>query len=376
MRVSVLHNLMDPYNRRVLRGAADYAREAGWELNLVDVRSAAQLPEAVQCDGLLLGIHGFEHDPILTRTQIPAVSWSGSMRDMNWRRVENDDLAVGRIGAEHLLARGFRHFAFYNDVPERWGMRRRDGFLGRIESAGHSVAVLSGPKDEHNTDLIQRLRELPHPLGVMLAHDQSAIRFIAACREAGRRIPEDIAIVGVNDDEFLRGICDPPLSTIPLPTYRIGYEAASLLAKLMSRAPMPPWSIVIPPGELIVRKSSDTLATTDQLVIDAVRYIREHLSSGVGTKEVASAMKVSRTTLDTRFTAAVGRSAAAEIRRERLETARQLLATTDLPMPDVARRSGFSSGRQLSESFRHFENQSPSSYRAHYRPKAIANDGD
>lgn len=376
MRVSVLQNLMDPYNRRVLRGAADYARQAGWELNLVDVRSVQQILDALDSDGLLLGIHNFEHEPALTRTQVPAVCWSGSLVELNWRRVSNDDITVGRIGAEHLLARGFRNFAFYNDVPEVWGMRRCDGFVGRIESAGVTATVLSGPKDEHNTDLIARLRELPKPLGVMLAHDQSAIRFMLACREAGRHVPEDIAVVGVNDDEFVRGVCDPPLSTIPLPTYRIGYEAAALLAKLMSRAPMPPWSIVIPPGELIVRKSSDTLATTDQLVIDAVKYIREHLSSGVGTKEVASAMKVSRTTLDTRFTAAVGRTAAAEIRRERLETAKQLLATTDLSMPDVARKSGFSSGRQLSESFGHFENQSPSSYRAHYHAKTHPGDAD
>lgn len=372
MRVTAIVNLMDPYNRRIIPGAAEFARKHGWDLSIQNVARASELPALVRdTDGLLLGVHNFEADPVLTRTLIPAVCWSGSMVEVNWRRVLNDDIAIGRLAAEHLLTRGFRHFIFFNNAPEIWSVRRRDGFIGRLEADGHTAQTLSLLNNQSDIEqLVDRLRRLPKPFGVMVDHDPSAIPFMAACREAGLRIPEDAAVVGVNDEEFVCSVCDPPLSSIPLQTHRIGYESAALLQRLVQKAPLPPWSIVVPPGELIVRRSSDTLATTDKLVIDAVRYIREHLHLGVGTKEVAAEMGISRTTLDTRLSAAVGRTAAMEIRRERLDLVCRLLSSTDLPMPEVARRSGFSSARQLSESFRLFLHQKPTDYRKYFRVRS------
>ena len=372
MRVTAIVNQMDPYNRRIIPGAAEFARRQGWDLSIKNVTRAAELPLLIRdADGLLLGVHNFENDPVLTRTLIPAVCWSGSIMEVNWRRVLNDDIAIGRLAAEHLLARGFRHFIFFNNAPEIWAARRRDGFLGRLEGDGHTAQTLTLLDTKAgNGPLVESLRQLPKPFGAMMDHDPSALIFMAACHEAGLRIPDDVAVVGVNDEEFVCSVCDPPLSSIPLQTHRIGYEAAALLQHLLQKAPLPPWSIVIPPGELIVRQSSDTLATTDKLVIDAVKYIREHLHLGVGTKEVAAEMGISRTTLDMRLSAAIGRTAAMEIRRERMNLVCQLLSSTDLPMPEVARRSGFSSARQLSESFRLFLHQTPTDYRNYFRVRS------
>jgi LacI family transcriptional regulator len=369
MRVVLIANLMDPYNRRIMPGVADFARLRRWDLVIHNPSNPATLPDAIAgADGLLLGIHNHEHDPVLTRTQLPAVCWSGSLTEVNWRRVMNDDFAVGQVVAQHLMERGFRHFVFFNDSPDIWAVRRREGFLGRLEAAGLSAEILSMPWNQNaiDVDVVRRLARLPRPMGAMLSHDQSALRFMTACHEAGLTIPADVAVVGVNNDPFIIDVTDPPLSSVKLQTDRIGYESAALLAKLLDKQPMPPWSIVVPPGDIVVRQSSDTLATTDQLVIDAVHLIRSRLASGIGTKEVAAAVGVSRTTLDVRFTAAIGRSASAEIRRQRLDVVRQLLSSTDLPMPEVARRSGFSSAQQLSESFTRFVGQTPTAFRKHF----------
>lgn len=369
MRVAVLANLMDPYNRRIMPGVADFAKERGWDLAIHNLASATVIPGILaEAEGLLLGVHSFEHDPLLTRTQLPAVSWSGSLTEMNWRRVMTDDLAVGQVVAQHLMERGFRNFVFFNDAPEIWAMRRRDGFLGKLEASGFTARVLSVLLNQPDAipEISKVLRQLPRPIGAMVSHDQSALKFMTACHDAGLSIPSDVALVGVNDDPFVIDVTDPPLSSVPLQTDRIGYESAALLSRLLDKTPMVPWSVVIPPGDLVVRQSSDTLATTDRVVIDAVQLIRDRLVSGIGTKELAAAMKVSRTTLDIRFTAAIGRSVSTEIRRQRLETARQLLSSTDLPMPEIARRSGFSSAQQLSESFTRFIGQTPTAFRKHF----------
>ncbi len=367
MRVRVVANLDDPYNRRVLPGAVEFLRLKHWEVEFYNLKSWSHIPDAIAgASALLMGIHAYEEDPIFTRSQLPIVTWSASIPEANWRRVMTDDFAVGRMAAEHLRARGFKSFVYFNDSPDIWSMRRRDGFLGRIESYGLSITLLEQRFDEEDPELPNRLSALPRPFGALVPHDFSALHFIAACRTAGLKLPQDVAVVGVNNDEVLCSTTDPQLTSIPLQTHRIGYESAALLAKLIERAPLPPWTILIPPADIVVRQSSDTLATGDQLVIDAVRYIRKNLAKCIGTKEIAAAMNVSRTTLDARFIAAIGRTAAAEIRRECLDAASQLLASTDLPMSEIARRSGFSSARQLSESFRHFVGQTPTAHRKQF----------
>ena len=371
VRISTLLNLDDPYNRRVLPGAVEFARLKDWQLTIHNVKRVDDITSAMKdADGLLLGIHNFEEEPALSRTPIPAVCWSGSLVDINWRRVTNDDFAIGQVAAEHLIDRGFRHFVFYNDSPDIWAIRRHDGFLGRLELDDLTAITLTKPKSDRNTELVEQLLAVPRPFGAMMAHDPSAIRFMAACREAGLRIPDDVAVLSVNNDDFVCDVCNPPLSSIPLQTHRIGYESAALLAKLLEKVPLAPWSIVIPPSEMVVRRSSDTLATSDPLVIEAIGFIREELASGIATKQVVKAMAVSRTTLDARFMQAVGRTVADEIRRERLERARHLLASTDLPMPDIALRCGFSSARQLGETFTHFVQQTPSAYRRFVQHKS------
>ncbi|MEX2386361.1 MAG: substrate-binding domain-containing protein [Phycisphaeraceae bacterium] len=369
VRVLVLGNFADCYNRGALHGAAAYARQHGWELMQHHVRDRPGLEAAIRdADALLLGAHLFESDPLLTRTTLPAVSWSATLAEVNWPRVLPDDLAVGRLAADHFMEMGLRRFAFFTDLTGIWVDRRREGLLARIEATGHGEVVVCALHPQSSVEQVgEWLQTLTMPVGLMLVHDGAAIKVMAACKALGLRIPEDVAIVGVNDDDRIVGVVSPPLSTVPLQMYQIGYESADLLAQIISKPARKPWSILVPPGELIVRESSDVLGRADNEVGQAVRFIREHLGNGVETKQVVAHMGVCRTTLNTKFQAMLGRSVAAEVRRARIERCRHLLSTTDEPMPVIAEQSGFSSARQLSETFHRETGQTPTSYRRKYR---------
>lgn len=364
----------DQYNRSVFPGASDVIKAKGWELAICNVTRATQIAsELSHADGVLLGVHSRENDPALELIQLPAVSWSASLENTNWPRVMSDDLAVGRAAADHFVQRGFRHFAYFTDIPTVWSNRRRDGFVGRLLAAGMEAKVLTHPPSPTQAeDIARRLGELPTPLAVLLAHDQSATNLMSACNALGRRIPEDIAIMGVNNDALFCEMCVPPLSTIPLQTYRIGCEAAELLVALLEQSTRPPWTVLVPPGRLIARQSSEALATSDPMVLEAMAYIKAHLADGISVKEIAAHMQTTRMTLHTRFVAALRRTPAAQLRIEQMQKVCDLLSSTDLSMCDIARETGFSSTRQLSESFRRHTNQSPTQYRSHFRREPSA----
>lgn len=370
MRILCVADFAEIYNRNNLHGAAAYAKRAGWELREHHVAHRENMFHAIRdADALLLGTHNFESDTQLTRTALPTVSWSATLSEVSWPRVLPDDLKVGRVGAEHLLSLGLKRFAFFSDVEGIWVERRREGFAACIEAAG--FPVITGPADKSLASpqrTVEWVKSLPRPVGVMLVHDPAAVNVVAACRTLGLRIPEDVALVGVNDDERTRDVVNPPLSSVPLPNYQIGYEAAALLSRVMDRSTRTPWSILVPIGELIARQSSDVLGSSESEVARAVRFIREHLAEGVETKQVVAHIGTCRATLNTKFSQALDRSVSEEIRRARIERCRQLLSTTDWPMTVIAEKAGFSSARQLSETFGRVVGMTPLNFRAQFKP--------
>jgi LacI family transcriptional regulator len=371
MRVLIVADYTEAYNRRIIAGVADYAAQRDWELDQLRPNEPCDIAAVVEssgAQGLLLGAHVRETDPFFARRSLPTVGWSATLAEVNWPRVLPDDLMVGQSVADHFLSLGLKHFAFYTDLTGIWVDRRRDGFVTRLESAGHAATVcyLGHPAVDAD-DVIAWLRDLPRPIGLMLVHDGAAIKIMTACRRLGLRIPQDVAVVGVNDDDCVVDVVTPPLSTVPLQGRQIGYEAATLLDDIIHRHTRRPWSVLVPPGELIVRGSSDLVGQMDDEVGTAVRFIREHLAEGVEAKHVVSHIGVCRTTLNAKFVATLGRSVSAEIRRTRIEQCRRMLSTTDWPMPQIAKQAGFSSARQLSFTFHREVGMPPTRFRDLFR---------
>jgi LacI family transcriptional regulator len=215
---------------------------------------------------------------------------------------------------------------------------------------------------------VQRwVQRLPKPVGIFASTDIWGVQLAEVCRQTGLRVPEDVALVGVDNDDLLCEVARPSLSSIALPTERIGFEAAALLDRILARERPSLRPRLLPPIGVVARQSSDVLALDDPEVAAAVRFIREHSHTSIGVKDVLRAVTISRRSLERRFQAALDRTVWEEIRRAHLERAKSLLAGTAMPMWAVAEQAGFSDPRQLSVVFRQETGLTPTAYRGRVR---------
>jgi LacI family transcriptional regulator len=204
----------------------------------------------------------------------------------------------------------------------------------------------------------------------MACNDFRGVQALDACRRAGVAVPEEVAVIGVDNEVLACELAYPPLSSVIPDCRRIGYEAAALLDHMMADSSAPREHRVIPPLGLATRQSTDVTAIADPCVADAVRFIREHALEGIGVEDVLDHVPVSRSVLQRRFRAALGRTVHEVIAGVRLRRAKQLLVETDLPLPAVAERSGFSHSEYLITAFRRATGTTPGAYRRGHARRA------
>lgn len=208
------------------------------------------------------------------------------------------------------------------------------------------------------------LRTLPKPVGVMGCYDWRARHVLEACHNSGLRVPDDVALIGVDNDVMLCDLTDPPLTSIEQGRFAIGYTAASLLDQLLKGRKPACLLHVIPPLGVVTRQSTDLIATSDARIARILRLIREHACSGLTADALAGRMRISRTTLDNRLKATIGRTADLEIRRVRVAMAENLLTHTLLPLRDIATRAGFATEQYLCEVWKREKSSTPGQFRA------------
>ncbi len=204
---------------------------------------------------------------------------------------------------------------------------------------------------------------LPKPLGLIACNDFRGIQALDACRRSGIAVPEEVAVVGVDNEELVCTLAYPPLSSVVPDARSIGYEAAALLDRLMRGETAPAAPLSIPPVDVITRLSTDINAIADPDVATAMRFIRERACEGIGVADVLSRVPVSRSVLQRRFRSLLGRSIHGAIAGVRLQRAKQLLIDTDLPLSAIAQRAGFSHVEYLCAAFRQATGLSPGTYR-------------
>ena len=211
--------------------------------------------------------------------------------------------------------------------------------------------------------LAQWLGELPKPIGVMACNDDRGREVLEACRDARLLVPEQIAVVGVDNDELLCDLADPPLSSVALNAETGGYRVAALLDKMMRGQVRRKQTLVVEPLHVIVRRSTDIIALDDADVASALRFLHDNAMRPIGVADVVRHVQLSRRSLEIRFQNAVGRTVHAEIQRVRIERAKQLLIETDLPIPKVAEATGFGSASYLGQVFRQILETTPARFR-------------
>jgi LacI family transcriptional regulator len=315
--------------------------------------------------------------------------------------VYTDDDAVMRLAVEHLVDRGFNDLAFC-PVAADWSASRCEAFLrhaarvgrqphvfeegagGRRRGAAVSLAAAPTPAGlvgrrsaaaaraaaiEEDRDLLGRwLESLPKPVGIVAAYDVRGVQLLEVCRERGLSVPEDVAVVGIDDDDVLCEIATPALTSVAHNLARIGFEACRLLDERMSGVGRGDDVVVVPPLGVSIRQSSDTLAIGDIDIRRALRLIRTRACDTLISDDVAAATSVSRRVLDKKFQNHLGRTIHDEIMRTRLAEARRLLVETDHKLLVVAVRSGFAHAAQLCNLFKAAHGMSPMQYRKAARP--------
>jgi LacI family transcriptional regulator len=297
-----------------------------------------------------------------TRERIPGIT-----------NIMTDHVNVGKMGAEHLLELGFQQFAYCGFNDWWWSRKRGEAFSKTVAEAGYPTYFYPQPRakakrtwDKELPVIADWLLTLPKPIGLMTCNDDRGEWVIEACKIAGLNVPDEVAIVGVDNDPLICDLCDPPLSSIVLNVEKAGYEAAALLDKMMAGERATRSDIHVRPTHVTTRQSTDVLAVDDANVAAAIRFIRQHSKAVVQVGDVVDAVALSRRVLEKRFRAILGRSIHDEIRRTRVEQIIQMLAETAMSISEIAQALGFSDAAHISRYFRREKGMSPLAYRKHY----------
>ncbi|MDZ4821815.1 MAG: XylR family transcriptional regulator [Planctomycetota bacterium] len=363
------------YTRNLLRGVRRYISEHGpWsvylEMRALDSRVPVWL-SSWKGDGILCRSSSVEMVEAIRQTQIPTVELRSSRIQRGLPFVGVDNSAFGKLVADHFIERGLRNFACFELDVEQYFEDRRDSFVQYLASRGYSCDCYRSPDScEQPTDwesqqceLADWLSKLPKPIGIMACNDQLGFWLLDACNRSGIMVPDEIAVVGAEDDESLCDFATPPMSSVHFPGAQIGYAAAALLDRLMAGEAPPSKPLLIAPYEIVVRKSSDTVAVDDPIVAQALRFIRKQARYGCGVEDVCLHVGVSRRTLERRMRAIVGRSPLEEIRSVKVDCVRQLVLETDLSLEKIAHLSGFSHAQDVIEAFRNRFHMTPGQFR-------------
>ncbi len=380
-RVALLIESSRSYGRELLMGIAKYVRIHGpWSIEFEEGDPGENLPkwfDRWKWDGIIARVSTPVMAEVIGRCGVPVVDLSGSLPEAGFPRIRSDEELVGRMAAEHLMERGFQNFAFCGYNGTDWSDMRRASFERRVMEGGFSCHAFESPGplrsysaleyeehgERHEEDLMRWLQALPTPCGLMACNDARGRQVLNCCREIGVAVPDEVAVIGVDKDEIFCELSDLPLSSVILNTQQIGFEAATLLARLMAGESAELSSIVVKPMGVLARQSTDVLAIDDRKIALALRYIREHACDGLDVETLLKVVPLSRSVLERRFSQLLGSSPKGEILRIRLDRVCRLLAESDLSLAEVAGKTGFEHPEYMSRLFKSKMGITPGEFR-------------
>lgn len=373
-RIALLIGQDIAFCRRLLRGIHSYAITKGWLFHdtPADIRVLGPMWKW-KPDGIICSLYDQDISDQLNRCRVPIVNTSCTVTSWRGPLVDVDHLEVGRLAAEHLLERRLRHFGFFgsawfgSSIAREAGFRKRLAVEGFVPSTCHAeyrpTPVLTASWQGLERPVRNWLLKLPKPVGILASHDRPGRVLAEACHQLNLRVPDAVAILGVDNDDFECRLSHPPLSSVNNPAVKIGFEAARLLDQLMSGRKPASVRIAIPPTHVIVRQSTQTMAVDDPDVAAALAWIRDNVAENISVGSVADYVGISRRTLERRFRSVVGDSILAEIRRIRVELAKQVLADSNLKLSVIAEYCGFRDPARFATLFRQVTGHTPSAFR-------------
>jgi len=374
-------DISDMYGRGIVRGISNYSQQLGqWYLvhNNMEYFDSTGLfdparPDKWLADGI---ISDNCHLPeMVKQLDIPAIAWDTFEAVDDMPKIEADGRAIAQMAIKHFMDRNFSQLAYCGFEGMDWVKKRGEFYWQCAKARGYDAACyeMKAPKDgllweEELEKLGTWLNSLPQPLGLLTCNDDCAKRVLDACRLASIGVPDDVAILGIDNDDMVCLPIEPPLSSIALDFEKAGFEAAELLDKLMKSQEKPAnQCIAISPTYIKVRRSTDTFAVDDTEIKMALQYIREYSHKAISVPDVVEAACLSRRGLEYRFKSVLGRSINNVIRTQRIIKITEMLIETNLPISQIAYELGFSSIEHISRFFGKEKGITPSGFRNKYR---------
>jgi LacI family transcriptional regulator len=377
-KVALLIESSRAYGRGLLRGIAAYARtHRPWSIYVEPHGLEQPTPQWIRTwdgDGILARVTDQATADLLLATGIPTIDLRGALKDSGIPLVGLDSPAAARLAFEHLRDRGFKNMAFCGVQPGQYRfldqraaeferLAKQSGcWFSSFPPAGQAGSVQNW--DEQQRQMAGWVAELRKPVGILACHDDRGHELLNACREADVAAPDDVAVVGIDNDEVLCELSSPPLSSVDSNTTQIGYTAAELLDQMMAGKIELSGTTLVEPAGVVARRSTDTMAIDDREIAAAMRFIREHACDGINVEDVLAHTGMSRSTLDRRFASIFGHSPSDEIVRVKIERVKQLLTATSYPLQRVADLAGFEHSEHMGSLFRRKTGQTPGEYRS------------
>ncbi len=375
--VAILVETSRAYGRGVLRGVARYHREHGRWSTYFQPQGLGDSPppwlRQWRGNGIIARIDNRETARSVMKAGVPVVNLRSSLPNLPFPFIGADNRAIARMAANHLLERGFRHFGLcgYRSSYHVGFSVRQKHFQNLIHRAGYPCSRLLLSRGhrrplawEKEQERIARwLHKLPSPVAILATNDDGGLQVLDACRREGFTVPDQVAVLGCENDEYACGLSIPPLSSIALDSEQAGYVAARLLDRLMAGKCPPKRLPEIKPLEVVTRRSTDILAVQDPAVARALQFIHSHACSAITVADVVAHVRMARTTLQSRTRAVLGRSLHEEIKRIQIGRAKELLSFSEMPIKQIAHVAGFKNVQYFTRAFRRATGTPPGQYR-------------
>ena len=382
-QVAILLESSHEISRGMLRGILDYVRLCGpWALHIESGGSSDQkMPDlrVWRGSGIIARIPNAQVASDIVAAKLPTVlvdptdTYLAPAHPLSrCCRVSCNSAAVARQAADYYLANDFRNFAFVGEPSNmNWSRWRQEAFVGRLQEKGFACAVYPSPSNHEREEweverqrMSRWLAKLPKPLAVFAANDARGRQVLSACLAADLPVPYEVAVLAVNNDVMICETSLPPLSSIAVDMERAGYAAAELLDQLMRKTLTKQRCVTFDPQEVVARASTQRLQVNDRLVIRALEYIRINAGLNIRVSDVAGHAGVTQRWVEKRFAQTLGRSVMDEIQRVRMDTVHSLVAETQIPLAQIAKRCGFTSANHLGVLFRQTFGSTMSEYRS------------
>jgi len=381
IKIILLSDFEEQYGKDLLRGITRYSKDHGaWTFCRMPTHYRETLGMEVilswarewEADGVIGLFENSDEAKIFTQAGIPVIAQDFKERLSGIPSITGGYRETGRLGAEYFLKKGFKHFAFYGFNNIVWSRERALGFGERVREAGYDVHYYEH-KDSRSmlwyykpSELSRWLNALPKPICLMTCDDNQGHHITEACRHVGIRIPEEVAVLGVDNDEMICDLSDPPLSSIALDVEKGGYDAAKLLDHMIQHGTKHFYDVVVRPTQVITRHSTDIYATNDDHIASSLKYIHQNIDKNLHVDEVVKQVPLSRRALEKRFLEITGYPIYKYIFNLRIEKFTQKLLDTDMSVFEIALDMGLGDSKNIARQFRQAKGCSPSAYRNKY----------